>query len=213
MGDTKYIIPDNLDISRLSELSGLENLELWDIAIDSKRVEQWGSFNNLHTLAIHGVNIERQVVMPNIPTLKTLSISFLEDLRTFQNHTGIKKLTIYNLGSIQNIELLRTFINLECINIPGLPRVDSYLPNTQTLVEISLEKCDISDVSFLEQYNQLQRVDLSENPLDNSALGKLKDLIKRGVKIKLEDTPLIEHMKIASFSGLTTEKLNKLRRK
>lgn len=164
-------ILEEIDISSLYELPELEELDIERIKITNDQLKHFGKFTKLRRLAITETEIDPEIEIPKIETLKELIIERVKDLKTIKNLSEVEKLAIYQYGQrAENTEILKDFTMLETLKIDECENITGVLPNAIRLKDLKLNGCGISEISFLERYPDLDSVELDENNLTESAL-------------------------------------------
>lgn len=214
--DDEYLIPEEFDISKLYELEDVQVLQIGQMKLKENAFENFGKFKNLKSIEL-GEHLKFDEKIEEIPEIRTLK-SFttyrgLENFNMIKNLTGINALTIYQQDrTVKNIELLKEFNNLTELTISKMPGFEKYLPQAQKLKKLGLYECNISDLSFLENYQSLERVYLDQNNLTEEHLADLQKLSERLEGLSFDDTPIANILKNKEISIQNLETLEEIKR-
>ena len=193
------------DISPLVELPNLKWLRLWNNKIED--INPLLSLSGIEFLDLDGNNVSDISVLEYLPNLKALWLNKnpLNSLEPLRSMTGLEKLGLANTGlTDEDLTLLAGLKSLTELNIKGnetlsagaFDKLQSALPKCDIshdkllysvifgdhayfsdAVQIVARSQEISDLSGLEDFADLQRLDLAGNQIgDLSALSKLANL-------------------------------------
>lgn len=213
--DEKYLIPEEFDISKLPALEELQVLQIGQMKLKENAFENFGTFKKLKSLKL-GEILKIDGENTKIPEIKGLesftTYSGIENFNMIKNLTGINALTIYQKNrTIKNIKILREFNELTELSISEMSGVEKYLPQAQELKTLELNDCDISNLSFLDNYESLEKVSLDKNHLTEKNLDELQKLSERLENLSFDDTPIANILKNKTFKIQNLETLNKIK--
>lgn len=212
-----------VDFSVLSELPGLETLDLSGCTVSSAGVTAIGTLKNLKSLNLSGCALTDITGLSGLTGLTTLNLSdnAITDLSAL---TGMTKLSDLNLGTntIASVAPLAACGQLQFLDISSnqITSIAS-LKNKQPLSALKASGNQITDLSPLSGCTSLQLLDVSNNQIadltpiaalsglgsiaaDHNSLTKLPDLsaAQKLVKVTLSNNALTDLSGLADLPML-----------
>lgn len=114
------------------------------------------------------------------------------DLSEIGNFKNLKQLQIR--GEVANYYGIQNLKQLRDITISKGKGVAKYLPITDTLETIEIEDDELTDIGFLKDYPNLRYVVLQESKLDETQLGTICELRRKGKTITFDESILKEQL-------------------
>ena len=173
------------DISNLSPLSNLTNLEILDLNSNSiSDISALSNLTNLDRLYLRENSISDISALSNLTNLTILNLNSnsISDISILSNLTNLTGLGL-NSNSISDISILSNLTNLTGLGLGGNSISDiSALSNLTNLTGLGLGGNSISDISALSNLTNLTILDLNSNSIsDISILSNLTNLTGLGL--------------------------------
>lgn len=190
----KYKKYSPVDMSIYSKFTELESLRLDDVLIDNNLLKGIENLKNIKRLKIYGINISKDIIIPQNDSLEEVELTKLESLKILKNLTKLKKLTLYQYNEdYSDGEYLK---NLDVTNLyfDSVENVLNILPLSKDIESLSLVNCGINDLNTILEYPKLKELDLDGNNIGVDKLDVLSKLVDKGIKISFKKTKVEKYL-------------------
>ena len=212
--NSKYDIYEQIDLSFLVKLKKLEKLDLRNLSINNDDLNSLEKLENLQKLDITDSKIDENSVLPFIKSLKELTVTNIEDLKILENCTNIEELSISCKDKdMKNKSIIKTFTELSKLSIANINDIIEFLPDSKELKDLSIMRCGIDDLNFLEKYENLEKVTLDGNNLTRANEEQIMQLSNRlHGNISFKKNPIEEELKNETIEIQDEETLKNVKR-
>lgn len=184
--------PINLDV--LNYFVGLKNLELVNLYISNKDVEILNRLSLLKTVVFDSCKFENFGLVCGLKIKELEVINCKQDISSVYSMKHLQSLTIIN--NKISIEKINGLTNLNYLQISHSDIMDKAVVDIANLQELYIDGTNITDLTFVKKLTNLKKLSVSQVQIDNN-INLIKDLIKRGVVVMLENMVDLKVMEVA----------------
>ena len=186
---------NNIDLSKLEVFEELISFELNGFIIIDDNIKEIAKKEKLEILNFKGEFRKNLEPLTNLKNLKQISFK------------------AFDFTTILELSKFLYMPNLETLNLEKINKVEDYLVRENKIKYLSVVNCNISRIDFLLFFPNIKEIDFSNNNIEIGMQDEILEYIKKDIKIKVENNPLIvklDKVKLVFKQDTLINKLNKV---